>query len=154
MSSAVAKTSESKQAKVKVVPDGAGRRIWELEESVAELTARAAESVERERVQTLEIAALRRDLDVKAAYNVMLERASLERKEHVAWLEATLDEERRTRELATQRAEQAERALQRVHQELCAERARRSYRLMQAMIARLASRPILSRIVRASRSSH
>jgi hypothetical protein len=96
------------------------RQLWETEERVAELEALQAEQLERERVLEVEIAALRRDVDVKVAYATALEEAAEERQSYVLWLQSHFDEERRrAAELSA---------------ELSAERARLSYRAVRLLV--------------------
>lgn len=124
--------------------DASVHRLGELEDHITQLETRLAERIERERVLTLELAAARRDLEVKSAYNTMLESAAVERQQHVAWLQTHVD--RLTIEHDTLIAEakaQAEasenlsRGVESLSSELAAERARVSYRMSQAAIGRL-----------------
>jgi hypothetical protein len=97
---------------------------------LAEAERQRAEGEERERILELEVAALRRDLDVKVAYNEALERAATERRRYTEWLQSQVESEReRCSNLTTQAAALAA--------ELAAERARISYRLAQRVVALL-----------------
>ncbi len=104
----------------------ADRRLWEARQEVAELKARLAEELERERILELEIAAVRKDLEVKIAYAEALEEAAEERKGYMAWLQRHVDVERN-------RADDAA-------AELAAERARILYRVSQPLIRALRGR--------------
>jgi hypothetical protein len=95
-------------------------RLREAAEEISGLRTRLAEQGERERIQELEIAAARKDLEVKVTYTEALERAAEERQRYVAWLQHHFDVER-------QRADQATAELQ-------AERARLFYRVSQPVI--------------------
>jgi hypothetical protein len=110
----------------KQVGDAEDRRLWEAQQEAVELRARLAEEIERERILELEIAAVRKDLEVKVAYAGALEEAAEERKAHVAWLQVHFDRER-------ERADQAE-------AELAAERARIYYRIFQPVLRALRGR--------------
>jgi len=138
------------------------RRIYDLREHISELEVTVAERLERERVLTLELAAARRDLEVKAAYNVMLESAALERRQSIEWLQGRV--EQLSHELAhavaenaghTQQAAAATARVGELTAELAAERARLSYRLAQRVVARVGYHPRLTgtarRLYRATR---
>ena len=100
--------------------DGPARRLWEARERVAELEGLLAEHVERERVLEVEIAAMRRDLDVKVAYCDVLEATADERGRYLEWLQEHYDIE-------------STRALE-VTAQLTAERSRLSYRVTQRVV--------------------
>jgi hypothetical protein len=100
---------------------------WEAADRIAELEAICAEQIERERVREVEIAALRRDIDVKVAYAAALEKAADERHDYVTWLQSRYEE-------ASKRATELE-------AELTAERARVSYRVAQRVISALGRSP-------------
>ncbi len=93
--------------------EAAGQRIAELEGLLAE-------HIERERILEVEMAAMRRDLDVKVTYCDVLEATAEERKRYLEWLQSNYDtERRRAGALAA---------------ELTAERARLSYRLTRKAV--------------------
>jgi hypothetical protein len=64
------------------------REVYELSEEAAELRSKLTTRVNSARIHELELASARQDLEVKAAYNVMLERAALERQADIAHLHA------------------------------------------------------------------
>lgn len=101
------------------------RRLWAVEEELAELRMRLAEQLERERILELELAAARKDLQVKVTYADALDKAAEERNRHVEWLQAHFDEER-------ERAD-------RLTAELAAERSRIYYRILQPLLRRVRS---------------
>ncbi len=133
-------------------PQTTARQIWDLEEQIAELSRQVAEAVERERLHTLESLALKRDLEVKSAYNLMLERSAVDRQQHIEWLQSSLDSERAARTEALSRAEEAQLRARRAEEELSAERSRASFILTQRMIAWLTRRRLLFRV--AQRAAH
>jgi regulator of replication initiation timing len=102
------------------------RRLWEAREEIAELRARLAEQLERERILELEIAAVRKDLEVKVAYSEALDKAAEERQNHTYWLQSHFDAERKRADDATA--------------ELEAERSRIYYRLAQPVVRALRGR--------------
>jgi hypothetical protein len=129
------------------------RHLLALEEELAELNLRLTERIERERVITLELAASRQDLEVKGAYNLMLESAALERQQHVSWLQGLVDQLSQERAVATaelaaglERLRSAELRVSELSTELAAERARVSYRISQRLIRRLGKHRLLTRL--------
>lgn len=101
----------------------AGQRLTPPEEELADLRQRLAEQIERERILELELAAARKDLQVKNTYADALERAADERRRHLDWLQTHFDEER-------ERAD-------RLAAELAAERSRLYYRALQPLLRRV-----------------
>jgi len=134
-------------------------RDLDSDESAAVMEAQLMECRERERVHELEIAALRRELEIRLAYNATLEQDAAERQHHTDWLYSHIEHvtsvfeaerhrsnevlqgerSRLAKELAAERrrTEEAVRALQRVTQDLEAERKRISYILVQRMASRV-----------------
>lgn len=96
-------------------------------QEIAELRMRLAEEIERERILELEIAAVRKDIEVKQTYATALEETAEERKAYTQWLQAHFDLER-------SRAEAAE-------AELAAERSRLYYRLLRPVIRTVRRHP-------------
>jgi hypothetical protein len=113
------------------------RRLWEAQERLAEVEVQLAESLERDRIRALELAALRRDLDVKGAYNDMLERAAGVRDHDLARIQAQLDADR-----------PAAAAIEQLKAELAAERARLSYRVAQRCIPVVLRHRVMAFVVR------
>jgi hypothetical protein len=124
------------------------QQAWDLAEQVSTLQARLNELLERERVRELELAALRKDVEVKAAYNTMLERAAGENRELIDWLRSRLDDVQGVLEPEHERSAQLERSLDAAARELQLERQRISYRLAQRVIVPVARRPRLFALAR------
>ncbi|MGY5885420.1 hypothetical protein [Modestobacter lacusdianchii] len=120
----------------------------ELEMVRSELRAR----IEADRLRELELVAARRDMEVKSAYNVMLERSLTERQEHLDWARNHIDHLDRIAQVdlpaAIARAEHAESQVAGLVAELAAERGRASSRAVQYWVDRLNRRRILFRIAR------
>ena len=95
--------------------------MWEAEERIAELEARQSEQLERERVLEVEIAALRRDVDVEVACTRMLRR----RRPRSGTATSS-----GCNRILTRRRQHAER----LSAELSAERARLSYRVVRRIV--------------------
>jgi len=130
------------------------RRAWDLSERVAELEAELDQRIERDRIRELELSSLRRELDVRFAYNAALEERVLEHKQQIDWMHQQFalqvqgfaaDQERAAQELAVERErghEQRQRAdalegdVAGLRAELDAERGRVSYRLVQRITRR------------------
>ena len=131
------------------------RREWDLRERVAELEAELDKRVERDRIRELELASLRRELEVRFAYNAALEQRVLEHKQELDWMHQQFalqaqgfaaEQERAAAELAAarerveeqqRRAEALQHEVDGVRAELEAERGRVSYRLVQRITTRV-----------------
>lgn len=96
------------------------RRLWEAKEEIEELRGRLAAQLERERILEIEVAALRKDLEVKIAYSDAQVDANETLERHLGWLQEHYDIE-------------AERA-RCLSEELAAERARIYYRLLNPVL--------------------
>jgi hypothetical protein len=156
-----------------VSPAGVGRREWELSERVTDLEAQLAEQLERERIRELEIISLRRELEVRFAYNSMLEHNALERQKEIDWLKhrvehdaqvlanervraaeehrlAAEERERAAEELAAQcgRTLEAHDAWEQAQKTLAAERNRLSYRMSNRAVSWLTGHGVLFAVVR------
>jgi chromosome segregation ATPase len=150
------------------------REIYELHERTAELEGELAEQIERGRRATLELSAARRDLEVKEAYNLMLERIAGERAGHIETLQRQLtvvgDEtvalKKRTHR-QRRRAIEAQRQVARLRvsldeakTQLEVERSRTSHRLADEVATKLQrhrmvhalARPVVRRIARGMES--
>jgi hypothetical protein len=130
------------------------RRSARLAVQVDELEDVLAGYVERERVHELEIQALRRDLDLKAIHNVMLDRDVLDQRRHGEWLQTRLDAEAEAHRSACSHAAHLQELLDSARAELAAERSRTSYRIVARVLAAFDRHPkllaILLRITRRS----
>ena len=62
------------------------RREWELRERIDELQAELTERVERERIRELELTSQRHELEVRFAYNAMLEERVVDHIKQIEWL--------------------------------------------------------------------
>jgi hypothetical protein len=130
------------------------RRAWTSQERVTELETELDQRIERERIRELELASLRRELEVRFAYNATLEQRMLDHKQQLDWMHEQFalqaqgyaaELERVSQQLVEERAridEQHRHAdelaheLEAVRSELAAERARVSYRLVQRLTRR------------------
>lgn len=128
------------------------RRIWELTERLAELETELAERLERERLNELELAALRKDLEVQGAFQAAMEQAGAERRAHTEWLQARVEElsaatsaQRVRADALKTELDEAQADRDRLAAELHAERARVSYRMVQRGASTLSRRPRLYR---------
>jgi chromosome segregation ATPase len=138
------------------------REIYELHERTADLEGELAEQIERGRGAALELAAARRDLEVKEAYNLMLERVAGERGAHIESLQRQLDVasgvaadlRKRTRR-QRRRAMKAQRGMERLrctldeaNAQLEIERSKTSHRIADALVAKLQRHRILHALAR------
>jgi chromosome segregation ATPase len=62
------------------------RREWELRERIDELRAELTERLERERIRELELMSQRHELEVRFAYNAMLEERVVDHVKQIEWL--------------------------------------------------------------------
>src|SRR5579859_6214788 len=69
------------------------RREWDLRERVEELESELKERVERDRIRELELVSQRHELEVRFAYNAMLEERVLDHANQIAWLHKHADGE-------------------------------------------------------------
>lgn len=124
------------------------RALFEAREQLEELGAQLRARLEADRVRELELLAARRDLDVKSAYNVMLERSLTERQGDLEWARLRMDRLEHDLRAATNRAEQAEAQAASVGAELAAERNRLSSRAVAHWVAKPGGRRLLFRVAR------
>jgi len=149
------------------------RREWELRERVEELEAELAERLERERIRELELVSQRHELEVRFAYNAMLEERVVDHAnqigllhghinaaaEHYATerqrvdaefhaLAAELAAEREHLAQARRTIEEVERERDGTQNELAAERSRLSYRMVQRVTSRVKKHRYLSALLR------
>jgi hypothetical protein len=113
--------------------------VCELQGLVDELQAQRDLRIQRERIHELEIAAQRRELDVRFAFEATLEQRLLEYQRQIESLHAHVDIEVQRRfaaELCAEREHVAEARRQRddIVRELDAERRRISYRTVQRVV--------------------
>ena len=158
---------------VETSESGMTRREWELGERVAELETELSERIERERIRELELASQRHELEVRFAYNAMLEERVLDHQQQIEFLHRHIDAEsqrfnderqRGAAELTAEREhvaaaqrevaeirlemEAVERSRDDVQRELDAERRRFSYRVVQRVATRLKKHRLLSAVLR------
>ena len=149
------------------------RREWELRERVDELESELAERLERERIRELELVSQRHELEVRFAYNAMLEERVVDHANQVHLLHGHINaaaehyaaERQRVdadfhalaAELAAEREhvaevqralEEAQRERDEARVELAAERQRLSYRAVQGLANRIRRHRYLSAILR------
>lgn len=149
------------------------RREWELRERVEELQIELAERLERERIRELELLSQRHELEVRFAYNAMLEERVVDHAnqigllhghinaaaEHYAAERERVDAEFHAlaTELAAEREhlaeaqrarEEMERERDAIRSELAAERQRLSYRAVQRLASRVGKHRYLSALLR------
>lgn len=101
-----------------------------------------------ETAQDKEFEALRRDLDLQREYVRHLEAASVETRDHVRWLQTTLDQERALRAAASVRTTDLEQRLVVAEAELAAERVRASYLLAARVLVALRRHRVLYAVLR------
>jgi hypothetical protein len=124
------------------------RALFEARERLEEVDAQLRARLQADRLRELELQAARRDLDVKSAYNTMLERTLTERQGDLEWARQRLDQFQHELNAATARAEHAEIHVASLSAELAAERNRVSSRVVAHWVGRLGSRPLLFRVAR------
>jgi chromosome segregation ATPase len=124
------------------------RALFEARERLEEVDAQLRARLGADRIRELELQAARRDLDVKSAYNTMLERTLTERQGDLEWARQRLDEFQLELNATTARAEHAEIHVASLSAELAAERNRVSSRVVAHWVGRLGSRPLLFRLAR------
>ena len=124
------------------------RSLFETREQLEEVRSQLRFRVEAERMRELELQAARRDIEVKSAYNLMLERSLSDRQVDLEWTRQRIDH--LTHELSgmATRAESSELHAARLGAELAAERSRVSSRLVSYWVARLSKRRLVFGVVR------
>jgi len=138
------------------------REIYELQERLAAVEGELAEQIERGRTTGLELSAARRDLEVKEAYNLMLERVAGERQVHIETLQGQLGvtaEEvaaiKKRAQVQRRRALKAQRDKQRLRRRIDAvtadleiELSKSSHRVADAVVAQLERHRIVYALAR------
>lgn len=124
------------------------RALFEAREQLEEISAQLRARVQGDRVRDLELQAARRDLDVKSAYNVMLERSIAERHGDLEWARQRIDRFEHDLHAVTVRAQHAEARAASIGAELAAERNRVSSRAVARCVSKLGSRRLLFRFAR------
>lgn len=131
---------------------GLGRSLFEAREELEEVRLELRARVEADRMRELELVAARRDLEVKAAYNVMLERSLTQRQEQLDWTRGHIEHLDRIAQVdlpaALARAEHAEHRAAALAAELAAERNRASNRAVDYWVTRLGRHRILFGVLR------
>lgn len=144
----MADTADQRRPPASLETQRAMRQTWEQRERIAELEASLAEHVERERIWELELAAMRKDLEVKSAYNTMLERNAMDQRKTIEWLQSRAENADSHLAVDRRRVEALEADLLAVRRELALERARLSYRLVQPVVRAAARTRMLSLLSR------